>query len=143
MAVSRAEGTKETVTTATTVAPGDNLTVSNDGFASIQWFDDSVSRLKAGTIIRITATDYNPDDISQTKVNFEVVTGTVWSKVMDLVNGESSFSAQGGGVVSVVRGTVFNMTITTDAVLVDAIEHATFVKMEGEETRDIAQGESA
>lgn len=137
-----ADGTSDTVVSEASVVVGDEITVSSNGFAAIYWFDDSVSRLKSGTTMRITAADYAPEDISQTHIDFDVVAGTVWSKVMDLVNGSSRFTASGGGVVAGVRGTIFNITVADSGVTLDALEHTTFVQLD-EETQDVSEGSTA
>jgi len=87
--VVRSGGGSDEVNGETTIAIGDTVKVSADGSATLYWFDDSVSRLKGGTEMTITAADYNPENLSEVDINFEVVNGEVWSKVINLVDPES------------------------------------------------------
>lgn len=141
--VERAGGASETVTTEAPMGLGDAVSVSEDGFAVLHWFDDSVSRLSGGARLRITAADFDPEDISETHVEFEVVKGAVWSKAMNLVDEDSTFEGRAGDIVAGVRGTAFNLSVTDAAVLVQPVEHALALRRGKGDERVVVAGETA
>lgn len=125
--VKRADGKTETVTAETNVGPGDTIKILAKGAGVVTWFDDSISRLKEGTELTIDKADFNPENITETKVNFHVVSGEVWSKVRALVDKKSEFLSYSGNVVSGVRGSTYNMIVTNEGVAVESIAHAAFM----------------
>ncbi len=125
--IKRASGEEEEINDETTVSVGDTIKVSDDGKATLYWFDDSISRLSAGTEITIDKADYNPDNLNETNVNFKVVSGKVWSKVQAIVDEDSEFLGYVGAVVAGVRGSVFNISVEGDEVVFDSVEHALMI----------------
>ena len=131
--VTRNTGEKEVVTEETDVGMGDTITVGMDAEATLYWFDDSISRLSAGTEITIDKADYNPENINETDIGFEVVTGEVWNKVQNLVDEDSEFLSYSGNIVAGVRGSTYNFLVNDEVIEVDSIRHAAFV---GEKNED-------
>ncbi|MBI5421919.1 hypothetical protein HZA44_02195 [Candidatus Peregrinibacteria bacterium] len=125
--VKRADGKTETVTAETAVAPGDTIKILAKGAGVVTWFDDSISRLKEGTELTIDKADFNTENLTETKINFHVVSGEVWSKVRALVDKKSEFLSYSGNVVSGVRGSTYNMIVTNEGVAVESIAHAAFM----------------
>lgn len=123
----RANNEEEIIESETTVNIGDTIIISTDGEATLYWFDDSISRLSGGTEITIDKADYNPENINETDIGFEVVTGEVWSKVQNLVDEDSEFLSYSGSIVAGVRGSTYNFVVKDDLVEVDSIRHAAFV----------------
>lgn len=136
--VSRASGEEEEITDETTVNVGDTIQVGPGSRATLYWFDHSVSRLAPNTEITIDQAAYDPENINETDINFEVVSGEVWSKVQAIVDEDSEFLSYSGNVVAGVRGTVYNLEVREDEVVVETIAHALTV---GEET--LVKGEQA
>ena len=122
--VKRANGAQEKVTNETEVGVGDHIIVDADSRATLHWFDFSVSRLAPGTELLIDKADYNPENINETDIGFEVVSGEVWSKVQAIVDEDSEFLGHAGDVVAGVRGSVFNILVEDDEVKIHSIEHA-------------------
>jgi len=129
--VARASGDEEEVATETTVDVGDTITVSAEGKATLYWFDHSISRLAGGTELTIDQAAYNPENINEADIGFEVISGEVWSKVQAIVDEDSEFLSYSGGVVAGVRGSVYNHAVRGDEVVIDSIAHALRV---GDET---------
>lgn len=123
----RADGEEEVVEIETTVGIGDTILISAGGEATLYWFDDSISRLSGGTEITIDKADYNPENINETDIGFEVVTGEVWSKVQNLVDEDSEFLSYSGNIVAGVRGSTYNFTVKNGMIEVDSIRHAAFI----------------
>ncbi len=129
--IKRLSGDEEEVTDETDVEVGDTIVVSADGKATLYWFDHSISRLAAGTELTIDQAAYNPENINEADIGFEVISGEVWSKVQAIVDEDSEFLGYAGNVVAGVRGSVFNFAVKGDEVIVDSIAHAMTV---GDET---------
>lgn len=138
-------GQEDVVTDKAEVVVGDTLVVSEDGKATLYWFDHSISRLAAGTEMTIDQAAYNPDNINETNISFEVLGGEVWSKVQAIVEEDSEFLGYAGNVVAGVRGSVFNIAVDGDEVVLDSIAHALTVGdktlTSGEEGRYKKDGE--
>lgn len=124
--VTHADGKTEVAKGELAVVPGDTIRVVK-GTAVLHWFDDSISRLKEGTELKIDKADFNPENLTETHVGFKVVAGEVWSKVRALVDKKSEFLSQAGGVVSGVLGSTYNLIVSNEGVTVESIEHAAFV----------------
>lgn len=136
--ISSVNGETKTIEVEAAVGIGDTIRVSEEGSATLYWFDDSISRLDAGTEITIAMADYNPESISETHVDFEVVSGNVWSKVQNLVDENSTFTSRSGEVAAGVRGTSFNFRVDGDDIVVEAITHATVVTQGGDSATVVA-----
>lgn len=134
--IKRVSGEEEEVTDETDVGVGDTIIVSADGKATLYWFDHSISRLAGGTEMTIDQAAYNPENINEADIGFEVISGEVWSKVQAIVDEDSEFLGYAGNVVAGVRGSVFNFAVKGDEVIVDSIAHALTV---GDETMTSGQ----
>jgi hypothetical protein len=146
--VDHADGTVETVTSELAVAPGDTIKIKK-GLGVLTWFDDSISRLKEGTVLEVSKAEADAQDITETHIGFKVVSGEVWNKVRALVDQKSDFLSYAGSVVSGVRGSVYNVIVNGDKMTVESIEHAAFVAQVNSKTmaftvtKNITQGQMA
>ena len=122
--IKRVSGEEEVIADEVDVNVGDTIIVSEDGKATLYWFDHSISRLASGTELTIDQAAYNPENINEADIDFEVISGEVWSKVQAIVDEDSEFLGYAGNVVAGVRGSVFNLAVKDDEVVVDAIAHA-------------------
>ncbi len=125
--VKHADGKEEEVSAEIVVIPGDTITILDKGAGTLVWFDDSISRLKAGTVMTIDKADFNPDQITQTHINFHVVKGEIWNKVRGLVDQDSDFLSYSGAVVSGVRGSVYNLVVDDSSVTIESVAHSAFL----------------
>jgi len=125
--VRHTDGTEEEVSTEIAVVPGDTITILDKGAGTLVWFDDSISRLKEGTVLTIDKADYNPEKITQTHINFHVVKGEIWNKVRGLVDQDSDFLSYSGAVVSGVRGSVYNLIVDDSSVTIESVAHSAFL----------------
>lgn len=137
--VKRASGEEESVEEETTVSIGDTIVVNEESMATIHWFDDSISRLQAGTEMTIDKASYNPENIAETDINLNVIKGEIWSKVQSLTDEDSEFLSYTGSTVAGVRGSVFNFIASDDGVIVESIKHAAFVGEWDKESGDISE----
>jgi len=125
--VQHSNGVEVEVDSQYAVVPGDTIIVKAGGAATVLWFDDSISRLKEGTILTIDKADFDSKDITKTDINFHVVKGEIWNKVRGLVNPNSEFLSYSGSVVSGVRGSVYNLIVNGEEVTVESVEHSAFL----------------
>ncbi len=125
--VQHSNGIEESVDSQLAVVPGDTIIVQMGGAGTVEWFDDSISRLKEGTTLTIDKADFDTSDITKTAINFHVVKGEIWNKVRGLVNPDSEFLSYAGSVVSGVRGSVYNLTVEGSNVTVESVEHSAFL----------------
>lgn len=157
VSVTRTDGTEDEVATETTVSTGDQIVVQGGSSAEIQWFDGSITRLAGGTDIRIEEASYDPEDKSKTTIQIFANVGTIWSKVVNIIDDESEYSILSASAIAGVRGSTFNYILEEDGEpLVESIEHSAFLaklvpsKTEGreennqyEEIKTIVKGQQA
>ncbi len=139
----RSTGEEEVITDESNVGVGDTIIVGEESEATLYWFDDSISRLSAGTEITIDTADYNPENINETDIGFEVVSGEVWSKVQNLVDKDSEFLSYSGDIVAGVRGSTYNHKVSNGKISVSSIMHAAYVENKNGERQTIVSGEKA
>jgi hypothetical protein len=118
---------------------GDNIIVSDDGFAYIYWMDDSISRLKEGSKIIIQEMSQSKSDPTESKISFEVLESHVWSKVATILNPKGSFEATHKGVLAGVRGSAFDFGIKDGKPDIIATEHDIYIQKIDNETGEIME----
>lgn len=103
------KGTNEWVSvgSATELAPGDRVRTGAGSAATMEFFDQSTARLDADTEIEIEALSVDPDNTTSQTVDFAVITGRVWSRIIKFLDKESSYSVETSTLVATVRGTAF------------------------------------
>lgn len=127
---------------------GDTLKINQGSEAEIRWFEGSISRLTEGTELTIKTATYDKDNIGQTKIRIFAKAGTIWSKVVSLVDGESEFSILSTNSIAGVRGSTFNYVLENGNPTVESIEHSAFLSMldennEIKESKTIISGQQA
>ena len=134
-------GTEEyqMVSETTVLHEGDSVKVGENSEAYIYWMDDSRSILNSNTEIVIMELQMNEEDPTDTDIQFNITVGEVWSKAMNIVNDEATFSIKSGDVVVGIRGTTVNVD-NRDEVIIQAIDHAIYLLGLG---IDIPEGEEA
>ena len=109
------------------LAEGDMIEVAADAEARIVFFDDSVSRLRAGTKVQLKVLEDENFDLGESHILLDLATGEVWSNVQPQVGEDVSFEIETAAVNATIRGTVFN--IKTDGIATDihTTEHSVLV----------------
>ncbi len=108
VSVYRTDGKEDEVATETTVFEGDEIKVHGGSSAEIQWFDGSISRLSGGTEITVEEAGFNPENKSETKIRLFAKVGTIWSRVVNIIDSESEYSILSASAIAGVRGSTFN-----------------------------------
>jgi len=94
-----------------TLGAGDRVRTLEDSSASIIFYDNSVMRLDENTEITISELDIDPENYLDQKVSVELIVGRAWSRIMNLLDLDSSYEVQTSSVVATVRGTSFTMSV--------------------------------
>ncbi len=115
----------EAVVNGVVLKEGDSVEVQSGASASIVFFDNSISRLSSGTKVIITEITGGDSDSAESHVKLKLDFGEAWSKVIKLVNKESTFSVATADVAATVRGSAFNIAVNeTGDTVVMAVEHS-------------------
>lgn len=99
----------------------DIVSTGVDGFLSIEYFDNSVTRLASNTEIILNRLD-EENEVSS-KVEVVVTDGQMWSKVVNLVD-DSYFSVKTDNVSAQSRRAAFNVEVDQDETAVQVFSHA-------------------
>ncbi len=117
----------EKVVAQSAVDVGDRILVSDDGGADIVWFDGSITRLAAGTDIKILQASYDADNINKTKIGLWAERGKIWARVINLIDGESEFSIKSTSAIAGIRGTTFNYILEDAFPRIEVVEGIIFL----------------
>jgi|GEM_PF-1693925 len=93
------------------LSTGDRVRTLDNSAASIIFFDNSVMRLDENTEITLTELNIDPDNYLDQDVDVELVGGRAWSRIMNLLDLDSSYEVETSSVVATVRGTAFSMSV--------------------------------
>lgn len=106
--------------------PGSQVRTGAGGEADILWGDRGVTRLDANTQVIIEAMPADATQSTGVSIKVKVEAGRVWSRMLKLLDLQSSFEVETRDVVATVRGTAFgigvNPTTTEAAVTRSVIE---------------------
>jgi FecR-like protein len=89
---------------------------THNGAAIVKFFDDSVSRLSSDTEVIITSLISEKNNLANSYVELSLVDGMIWSKVVNLVDNDSSFVVQANDVYTSAKKAAFNVEIDGDEV---------------------------
>lgn len=120
----------EATTTAQTgdeVTVGSNIQTNATGVVLVHFADGSFAQLDPNSSITITEADYDASS-GASNVHVSLATGTLWSKVLDLVGINSSWEVTTSNAVATVRGTSFVTFASKGKTRVAGIEHAVSVQ---------------
>lgn len=118
----------------------DELITSADGTAVIRYFDNSVSRMDNDTqlqIKRLAKPAYNSVD---THVEISLISGKIWSRVLNLVESEASFVVKANDLSAEAKKAAFTVDFNDGKVEVGVFNHAVSIKSDGK-TEQVLTGE--
>lgn len=116
----------------TTLQTGDEVTIGSIiktdavGVVLVHFPDGSFAKLDPNSSITITEAKYD-ESSGSTNVHLTLGTGTLWSKVLDLVGIGSSWQVETSDAVATVRGTSFATFVSKGKTKVVGIEHTVAV----------------
>ncbi len=97
------------VDTAVEVSEGDTVRTDAVGKAEIRWGDRGVTRLDSGTEAVIDKLPVDLPVLTKMSVGLRLDSGRVWSRVMKLLDLDSTFEVRTNEVAATVRGTSFGV----------------------------------
>jgi len=109
---------------------GDKVYTGEDGWVSIKLLDDSVARLKSGSVVIIDKLFKDSSNKAMTNVEVEVGYGEMWTKVLSLFEEGSSFSVKAGEVEAVAKKASFNVHKDGDTSVIEV--YSNVVEMKGD-----------
>ncbi len=92
------------------LAETDEVRTGNMGRATISFFDDAETTLREASHIRIAEAIPTGSDDGSLTATIQLLSGRVWSRVLQLVDLDSAFSVETNDVVATVRGTSFDIS---------------------------------
>jgi len=105
------------------LSAGDEIKTGDDGQISINFYDNSTSRISSNTQISCEELFINNENYAQTNVGLMVTIGRVWSRIIQLSDQEASFEVRSNKTVATVRGTAFDFEVTAEGIAnIDAVE---------------------
>ncbi|MCX6735295.1 MAG: FecR family protein [Candidatus Peregrinibacteria bacterium] len=118
----------------------DKVITGSNGSAEIRYFDNSVSRMSNNTEVQINKLVSPNDNSVNTYVEVSLVEGQVWSRVLNLVESDSSFVVKANNVSTAAKKAAFNVEISNGKVEIGVFNHAVSIKTAGK-TEQILSGE--
>ncbi|MFN7160125.1 MAG: hypothetical protein ACK4NC_00770 [Candidatus Gracilibacteria bacterium] len=112
------------------ISEGDSVKVAEGGKAVIYWQDGSLSRIKGPAEIAVTQMNINQN--LDTHVDMTVQSGEVWTKVLDMVTEDSSFTSRTKTTVASIRGTELFQKSSDGEEIIATYEHGVDLEINGE-----------
>lgn len=114
------------------ILENDQVITGSNGNAVIRYFDDSISRLATNTKIEINKL-VRPDVNSvNTYVEVILLDGTIWSRVINLVESRSAFVVRAMDVSTAAKKAAFNVEVGDDRLQIGVFNHTVDVKTDGQ-----------
>ncbi|MBD3360232.1 hypothetical protein GF366_00350, partial [Candidatus Peregrinibacteria bacterium] len=139
------DGEKLEVEKGMRIYQNDKITTGEDGFASIKFFDDSVSRLDERTRVVINELLKPSDTSIESHVEVSLLEGEMWSRVVNLVEGESSFVVEANDVFTAAQRAAFNVRVFDSSIEIGVFDHMVNVSSsdDNEKGEKIVSGKKA
>lgn len=90
---------------------GDRIRTLDGSSVGIIFYDNSVMRLDENTEIVISELEIDTENYLDQNVGIEVVVGRAWSRIMNLLDLDSSYEVSTSSVAATVRGTAFSISV--------------------------------
>lgn len=120
----------------------DGIKTSASGFAVVRFFDDSVSRLSANTEIVVSKLFKPENSSSKSYVEVSLLGGNLWSRVVNVVNPDSSFVVQAMNVYLSAKKAAFNVRLNGSKLNVGVFNDSVEVSENGH-VKKVSSGEKA
>ncbi|MEK7073190.1 MAG: FecR family protein [Patescibacteria group bacterium] len=134
-------GTVKEVTSGMEVLSGDVLTTAEASAAAVTFFESSRVALDANSSLRIDEAMIDAAAPQRQNVILTLTSGRVWSRILKLLDAESSYGVAYNGVVSGVRGTAFVVTGKDMTAVIDVFDG--IIGVSGKTFGNISEGFSA
>jgi|GEM_PF-1142128 len=118
----------------------DKVVTGKDGAAVIRYFDNSVSRMSSNTELKINKLVNTDDRALNTYVEVDLLAGKIWSRVLNLVESDSTFVVKANNVSTEAKKAAFNVEVDNGKVEVGVFNHAVSINAAGK-TEQVLSGE--
>lgn len=119
------------------VATGDTVKASESSVVEIVWGDQGVTRLENGSELVIEqAPELNTDETSAIKL--KLLNGSVWNRMVKLLDIDKPMQVRAGDVVATVRGTTYGIGLNQGSLDVFVDDSVVAVEKEGQGEQLIA-----
>lgn len=122
------------------ILKNDKISTGASGEAVIKYLDDSISRLSNNTDVHIKELSQLKDNDSQTYVEIFIDKGVLWSKVVNLLESDSSFVVKTKNGFATAKKAAFNVEVNQNTLEIGVFNHVVEVSAKGETGR-IVSGE--
>jgi hypothetical protein len=97
------------------LVPGAQVRTGTGAEAEILWGDRGVTRLDTNTQVTVEAMPADATQATGVDIKLRLEAGRIWSRMMKLLDIQSSFDVETRDVVATVRGTAFGVAVTARA----------------------------
>ncbi|MCK9186109.1 FecR domain-containing protein [Candidatus Gracilibacteria bacterium] len=101
----------------------DQIVTGNDGYAAINFFDDSVSRLSSDTVVVLNKLDKVDDSKVRSYIELSLKGGRLWTRVLNLVQSHSSFTVEANELYVTAKKAAFNVAMDDEKTDVQVFNH--------------------
>lgn len=120
----------------------DKIITGKDGYAIITYFDDSVSRLSSGSEVIIESLTKDLSNPLFSYIEMDLIDGSMWSKVLNLVGDDSSFVVGAKQVEATAKRAAFNIEVDDEKVEIQV--YSNNIELKGENSLEkIVSGNKA
>lgn len=134
--VTRADRDPIKVTDTLELQEGDAIALETPGKAEILWSDGSVTRLGNGA--EATITRYSVDEeTGKQDAAFDLRAGEAWTKVLNVVQDDTSLEVRAQSTVAGIRGTVLYTASYSTGVIMMPFEHGVDISVDGTDTDEL------
>ncbi len=130
----------EAATEGMVLKESDEVRTDISGRATIRFFETGETRLQENSSVVIEKAEEVADQPTTVLIELKLISGKVWSRVLRLLDLDSSFSVRTDTVVATVRGTAFEMSQEEDGTTVRVFESAVEVGSENAEGDTVSEG---
>ncbi len=119
----------------------DRIYTGSDGFVEIHFFDDSVSRLSSESEMIVNKLFRPVDSQIQSYVEVSLIDGIMWSRVVSLVEKNSSFVVEAVDLSIASKRGAFNVEVDQGTVEMDVYNHVVDIRAADGEVDRVQSGE--
>lgn len=101
----------------------DQVVTGNDGYAAINFFDDSVSRLSNDTVVVLNKLDKIDDSKVRSYIELSLKEGRLWTRVLNLVQSHSSFTVEANKLYVTAKKAAFDVAVSDKKTDVQVFNH--------------------
>lgn len=136
------DGQKVDVSRGMLLSENDKVVTGENGFATINYFDDSVSRISNNSELIVSKLLKSKKSSIDSYVEISLISGMVWSKVINLVGKNSSFVVKANDVSAASQKAAFNVELNEDKVEIEVFNRSVNVEKAGN-TNKVVSGQKA